>query len=176
MMRRISVVMSRGHRKFDAYLNRLAEPKEADSRNLHRPLHFSVTRLGPRLWLPRGFRKFTSMQIAIFRPGRPNRISVLALGLFLGVTLGGCSGDGDTPPPRESVASDFVRGSADQIQTTVVDVLPVKAAALRRPDGQTVAADQIDRDRNVYNEDTGYGPNLGVGVAGGSNGGVSSGI
>jgi len=69
-----------------------------------------------------------------------------------------------------------VLGSTGQIQTTIVDVLPVKAAMLKLPDGQLVAAQQIDKERNVYNEGTGYGPNFGVGVAGGSNGVVSSGV
>jgi hypothetical protein len=95
---------------------------------------------------------------------------------MLALALTGCWGGGGTPPPRESVDSQFVAGASDQIQTTVVDALPVKTAVLKMPDGTTLAAAQIDRDRNTYSEDTGYGPNLGVGVAGGSRGGVSSGI
>lgn len=90
--------------------------------------------------------------------------------------LSGCWGGDSAPPPRESVVSHFVLGSADQIQATIVDVLPVKAAVLKLPDGRIVAAQQIDKEHNVYSESTGYGPNFGVGVAGGSQGGVSSGI
>jgi hypothetical protein len=54
----------------------------------------------------------------------------------------------------------------------------VKAAMLRMPDGQTIVAQQIDKERNVYTERGGTygGPGFGVGLAGGSNGGVSSGI
>lgn len=105
------------------------------------------------------------------------RALVLALSLPLGLPLGGCWGGSDLPPPpSESVVSHFVSGTPDQIQTTIVDALPAKTAVLKLPDGETVAAAQIDRERNVYSEDTGYGPNLGVGVAGGSSGGVSSGI
>jgi len=90
--------------------------------------------------------------------------------------LAGCWGGSEAPPPRESVVSHFVLGSTNEIQTTIVDVLPVKAAMLKLPDGQQLAALQIDKERNVYNENYGYGPNVGVGVAGGSNGVVSSGI
>jgi hypothetical protein len=99
-----------------------------------------------------------------------------AISLPFALLLAGCWGGSDAPPPRESVVSHFVLGSTDQIQTTIVDVLPVKAATLKLPDGRMVAALQIDKERNVYNERTGYGPNLGVGVAGGSNGVVSSGV
>jgi len=90
--------------------------------------------------------------------------------------LAGCWGGGDAPPPRESVNSHFVLGSTNEIQTTIVDVLPVKAAVLKLPDGQQLAAQQIDKEHNVYSENNGYGPNFGVGVAGGSNGVVSSGV
>ena len=96
--------------------------------------------------------------------------------LLLPTLLSGCWGTSNPPPPRESVVSHFVLGSPDLIQTTIVDALPVKAARLKLPDGQMVEASQIDKERNVYSERTGYGPNLGVGVAGGSQGGVSTGI
>ncbi len=52
----------------------------------------------------------------------------------------------------------------------------MKSAVLKRPDGVAIAAARIDRDRNTYSEDTGYGPNLGARVVGGSSGGVSSGV
>lgn len=103
----------------------------------------------------------------------PFRLLVPALASLF---LSGCWGGGDAPPPRESVNSHFVLGSTDEIQTTIVDVLPVKAATLRLPDGQQLTAQQIDKEHNVYSENYGYGPNVGVGVAGGSNGVVSSGI
>ena len=104
---------------------------------------------------------------------RPFRL----LNLFVcALLLSGCWGSEPPPAPRESVISHFVLGSTDQIQTTIVDVLPVKAAMLKLPNGQQVAAQQIDKEHNVYNERTGYGPNFGVGVAGGSNSGVSSGV
>ena len=115
------------------------------------------------------------MHFTTLRSAVPIRMRALALALVL--PLGGCWGGGDTaPPPRESVVSHFVPGATDQIETTIVDALPAKAAVLKLPDGETVAAAQIDREHNVYSEGTGYGPNLGVGVAGGSSGGVSSGI
>jgi hypothetical protein len=124
--------------------------------------------VGLGLWPGPAFRKFSRMHFTFLR-----WVPVLTLI----IPLAGCWGGGDSvPPPQESVVSHFVLGSSDQIQTTIVDVLPAKAAVLRLPDGQNVAAAQIDRERNVYSEDTGYGPDVGVGVAGGSNGVVSSGI
>jgi hypothetical protein len=108
----------------------------------------------------------------------PTRSLLLTFGLALDVTLSGCWGGGETtPPPRESVASHFVLGSQDQILTTIVDPLPVKTALLKQPDGQTIAAYQIDKDRNTYTDTNDYyGSGLGVGVEGGSNGGVSTGV
>ena len=97
--------------------------------------------------------------------------ALLALAL-----LCGCWGGSWAPPPREAVVSRFVLGSADTIQVTIVDALPVKAAELRPPGGPALVAQQIDKERNVYSEGTGYAPNFGVGVAGGSQGVVSSGI
>lgn len=98
-------------------------------------------------------------------------ISIIASG------LAGCwSGDTEAPP-RESVVSRFMLGSQDEILTTIVDPLPVKTALLREPDGQTIAAYQIDRERNTYTDTNDpYGSGLGVGVEGGSNGGISTGV
>jgi hypothetical protein len=97
--------------------------------------------------------------------------------LVLPVLLAGCWSAEPPPAQRESVVSHFVPGSQDQIQTTIVDPLPVKSALLRQPDGHTIAATQIDRDRNSYTDTNDYyGSGLGVGVEGGSNGGVSTGI
>jgi hypothetical protein len=97
--------------------------------------------------------------------------------LTAGLALAGCWGGETTPPPRESMASHFVLGSQDQITTTIVDPLPVKSALLRQPDGQSIAAYQIDKDRNTYTDTNDYyGSGLGVGVEGGSSGGVSTGV
>jgi hypothetical protein len=97
--------------------------------------------------------------------------------LIIAALLAGCWGGETTPPPRESVVSRFALGSQDQIVTTIVDPLPVKSAVLRRPDGQQIAAQQIDRERSTYTDQNDpYGSGLGVGVTGGSNGGVSTGV
>src|SRR6185436_142759 len=92
--------------------------------------------------------------------------------IALGFALAGCWGGGDSrPAPQESVESHFVLGSQDQIVTTILDPLPVRSAELRQPDGQSVAAYQIDKDRNTYTDTNDpYGSGLGVGVEGGSNG------
>ncbi len=101
----------------------------------------------------------------------------LLIPLVSALLLAGCGGGGSsTPPPRESVDSQFVPGVPDRIETTIVDALPVKSAVLKRPDGAAIEAERIDRDRSTYSEDTGYGPNLGATVFGGSSGGVSSGV
>jgi hypothetical protein len=108
----------------------------------------------------------------------PSRLFRLLIPALAALLLAGCWGASAPPPPRQSVISRFVTGSPDQITATITDPLPVKTALLKMPDGRTVAAQQIDKERNVYNERGGYygGPGFGVGVAGGSNGGVSSGI
>jgi hypothetical protein len=108
-------------------------------------------------------------------PSRPFHSLIPAL---LALPLCACwGGDSTEAPPRESVASHFVLGSQDQILTTIVDPLPVKDALLRQPDGQTIAAYQIDKDRNTYTDTNDYyGSGLGVGVEGGSSGGVSTGV
>jgi hypothetical protein len=114
------------------------------------------------------------MHAALFHSVAPTR-TALAFGLAL--ALAGCWGGDTTPPPQESVESHFVLDAPDQILTTIVDPLPVKAAVLRQPDGQTVVAYQIDKDRSTYTDTNDpYGSGLGVGVEGGSNGGVSTGV
>jgi len=91
--------------------------------------------------------------------------------------LTGCWSSSPPPAPRESVVSHFVLGMSDQIETTIVDPLPVKAAVLRQPDGQTVPATQIDKERSTYTDTNDpYGSGFGVGVEGGSRGGVSTGV
>ena len=105
------------------------------------------------------------------------RSAVPIIGLTVSLMLGGCwGGDTTAAAPRESVSSRFVMGSPDEILTTIVDPLPVKAAVLRRSDGQTIEAHQIDKERNVYTDSADTGPDVGVGVAGGSQGVASSGI
>jgi hypothetical protein len=105
---------------------------------------------------------------------RSERLLLILLTL---ATLGGCWGGDTAAPPRESVASRFVLGSGDQILTTIVDPLPVKTALLRQADGGTIAAYQIDKERNTYTDTNDpYGSGFGVGVEGGSNGGVSTGV
>jgi hypothetical protein len=100
----------------------------------------------------------------------------LLLGAVLALGLGGCWGGSSAPPPRQSVVSHFVAGAPGTIETVIVDPLPVKAARLLRPQGPAIEAARIDRDRNVYAEDTGYGPGVAIGAEGGSQSRVSTGI
>lgn len=64
----------------------------------------------------------------------------------------------------------------DLITVTVNDPLPARAARLIAPDGGITQASAIDTTRDIAHEDSGFGPRLGVGVAGGSSSGVSTGF
>ena len=102
---------------------------------------------------------------------RCSAAALLALG------LAGCwGGSSAPPPPRQSLASHFVAGSPGEIETVIVDPLPAKTARLQPPQGPVIEAARIDRDRNLYSEDTGYGPGVAVGAQGGSQSRVETGI
>lgn len=62
------------------------------------------------------------------------------------------------------------------ITVTVNDPLPAKSARLIAPDGTITLASAIDTTRDMAHESSGFGPNIGVGVAGGSSSGVSTGF
>lgn len=64
----------------------------------------------------------------------------------------------------------------DLVTVTVNDPLPARAARLIAPDGTITQAHAIDTTRDMAHEDDGFGPRVGVGVAGGSSGGVSTGF
>jgi hypothetical protein len=93
------------------------------------------------------------------------------------LALAGC-GYNSAPPGGidESVSTVISAEDATVIVVTVSDPLPVKSARLIAPDGQVTEAFAIDRDRQSYSDGGGVRPNVGVGVSGGSNGGVSTGI
>lgn len=76
----------------------------------------------------------------------------------------------------ESVTTEISAEDQSVIIINVSDPLPVKTARLIAPDGTATEAFAIDRDRQSYTDGGGGRPNVGVGVAGGSNGGVSTGI
>ncbi|MDY0871452.1 hypothetical protein [Dongia rigui] len=76
----------------------------------------------------------------------------------------------------ESVAAAISPEDASVIVVTVRDPLPVKSARLIDPAGQATEAFAIDTDRATYSDGGGLKPNVGVGVTGGSSGGVSTGI
>jgi hypothetical protein len=76
----------------------------------------------------------------------------------------------------ESVTSAISAEDESIIVVTVRDPLPVKSARLIDPAGQATEAFAVDTDRATYSDGGGLKPNVGVGVTGGSNGGVSTGI
>lgn len=85
----------------------------------------------------------------------------------------------DSPPPRginEQVSASLTATDDRVIIVNVTDPLPVKAARLIAPNGTQTEAYAIDRDTQDYGGGGGLRPNVGVGVTGGSSGGVSTGI
>lgn len=101
--------------------------------------------------------------------------ALTALGILLAVAACGY----DSPQPSgidESVSSSISAEDANVIVINISDPLPVKSARLIDPAGIATDAFAIDTSRNTYSQRGSYGPNVGVGVAGGSNGGVSTGI
>jgi hypothetical protein len=109
--------------------------------------------------------------------GRISPVGGMAwLWLALAFPLAGCGGSDLPPPPRQAVTSHFIADPPGTIETTVIDPLPVKSAHLTVQDGRVIQPDRIDRDRQVYSDDTGSRPNIGVGVSGGSASRVSTGF
>jgi hypothetical protein len=97
------------------------------------------------------------------------------IGLAL-LPLAGCGGSDLPPPPRPTMVSQFPPDAPDVIETVLVDPLPVASARLVQPDGQTIAPLSLDRDRQVYSDNRGGLPNVGVGVSGGSSSRVNTGF
>jgi hypothetical protein len=98
------------------------------------------------------------------------------LAAILAPVLAGCDSASLPPAPRQSMTSRFAAGAPDVIETTLVDPLPVRVATLRPANGPAIAALSIDTERNLYSDETGYGPNVDIGVAGGSASPVTTGI
>jgi hypothetical protein len=78
----------------------------------------------------------------------------------------------DLPPLETSILAT----APDRIYVTVRDPLPVSAAMLVDPQGHQIDARRIDHDRIAYGGSNVGWPSIGVGVMGGSNSGVSTGI
>jgi hypothetical protein len=92
------------------------------------------------------------------------------------IPLTGCGGSDLPPPPRQTMISHFAPDAPDTIETVLVDPLPVASAHLTLPDGRTIAPVSLDRDRQVYSDNTPSLPNIGVGVSGGSSSRVNTGF
>ncbi|MBI2255193.1 MAG: hypothetical protein HYU58_11285 [Proteobacteria bacterium] len=100
--------------------------------------------------------------------------TLLALSLL---TLAACGYNSAKPGGiDESVTAAISAEDQDVIVVHVRDPLPVKSAQLIDPAGKATEAFAIDTDRATYSGGSGMQPNVGVGVTGGSNGGVSTGI
>lgn len=96
-------------------------------------------------------------------------LSTLAL-----LVLAACSGD-DSEGIHQTAAARFDATAADRIEVTVEDPQPVETAELVAPDGTLTAAYQIDRSKvteRVYDA----APSVGVGVFGGSSGGIGTSV
>lgn len=89
---------------------------------------------------------------------------------------GGYGGTGGNVNTQYGASAHFLAGDPTVIEVTIRDPLPAARVFLIDPSGQQVAAYDIQRDRRVYQSDSGPRPSIGVGVGGGSSGHVSSGI
>jgi hypothetical protein len=93
------------------------------------------------------------------------------------VTLAACGYNSQKPSGiDESVTAAISAEDESVILISVRDPLPVTSARLIDPAGKVTEAFAIDTDRATYSNGGGVQPNVGVGVTGGSNGGVSTGI
>ncbi|MGH6894236.1 MAG: hypothetical protein ACREEP_18470 [Dongiaceae bacterium] len=70
----------------------------------------------------------------------------------------------------------FLTDDPTVIELTVRDALPAARVFLIDPTGARTAAFDIQRDKQIYQSDSGPQPSVGVGVTGGSSGRVSTGI
>jgi len=100
-----------------------------------------------------------------------------ALAILAFLALAACGYNSGKPGGiDESVTAAISAEDASVILVSISDPLPVKSARLVDPAGKAVEAFAIDTDRATYANGGGVQPNVGVGVSGGSNGGVSTGI
>ena len=99
--------------------------------------------------------------------------SFLCLAILL---LGACSQRPTPPPAPPPLTVGFAAGLPDVVEVTMVDRQPVEQASLVNPDGKAFVAYQITRDRLAVGSDPGIAAGGGMGVFGGSSGGVSSGF
>jgi hypothetical protein len=98
--------------------------------------------------------------------------------IVLLLALSGCwGGDAERPPaPQQSVTSSFFAGTPSQIETVIVDPLPVEGARLVTAEGVTIAAKEIVREKNSYADRGDNLPHVALGASGGSQSRVTTGI
>jgi hypothetical protein len=103
------------------------------------------------------------------------RLAIAALLLLLAA----CSSDNGSGATAQAPNARFAPDAADVVEVRITDRLPLEAAELVAPDGSSVAARDIQRDRIVeQRQPVRAGPAFGVGVFGGSGGhfGTGAGI
>ncbi|MBL9033556.1 MAG: hypothetical protein JNN33_02265 [Rhodospirillaceae bacterium] len=86
---------------------------------------------------------------------------------------GGYGGTVDVP---YGARAEFLAEDPAVIVVTIRDPLPAARVFLIDPTGVQTAAFDIQRDKRIYQSDSGAQPSIGVGVGGGSSGHVSTGI
>lgn len=88
----------------------------------------------------------------------------------------GGSGYGSTVDVPYGADAHFLASDPTVIEVTIRDPLPAARVFLIDPSGLQTAAFDIQRDKRIYQSDSGPQPSIGVGVGGGSSGHVSTGI
>lgn len=89
---------------------------------------------------------------------------------------GGGGGYGGTVDVPYGTDAHFLASDPTVIEVSVRDPLPAARVFLIDPTGAETAAFDIQRDKRIYQSDSGPRPSIGVGVGGGSSGHVSTGI
>ena len=90
--------------------------------------------------------------------------------------LSACSQRATPLPAPPPLTVGFAAATPDVVEVTMLDRQPVEQASLVGPDGHAIAAYRISRDRRAVATDPGIAAGLGLGVFGGSSGGVATGF
>jgi hypothetical protein len=103
-------------------------------------------------------------------------LPALVMLLLAACSGSGGSGYGGTGSTSYVTDAHFLKDDPTVIEVSVRDPLPVARVVLVDPTGAETEAYDIQRDRQTYRSDGSPGPNVGVGVFGGSSGHIGTGI